>query len=141
MERLRCHTKGGKLGEGVPLQDYKFELSPPVGYHSQSPFPPLITDHTLEKVFVIAFRQILPKILPAVYIFSNTIIINLKKLIGKKFLNTKQCPAGLSPRIIPLNLYGKARGWGKIPANSQKFTNFPLQKNPFHLITLYKLHL
>ena len=66
---------------------------------------------------------------------------NLKKLIGNKSLNTKQCPAGLSPRTIPLNLYGKAWGWAKIPTNSQKFTNFSLQKNPFHLITQYKLDL
>ena len=130
------------LVEGVSLQNQKFELSPPVEYHSQSPFLPLITDHILEKkVFLIAFRQILPKILPAASIFSNTILTNLKKLIGNKSLNTKQYPAALSPRIIPLNLYGKAWGGGKIPANSQKFTNFLLLNNPFHLITLYKLHL
>ena len=35
------------------------------------------------------------------YIFSYTLIPNLKKLIGTNFLNTKQCPAGLSTIIIP----------------------------------------
>ena len=55
---------------------------------------------------------------------------SLKKLIGKKSLNAKQFPAGLSPKIIPLNLYGKLCGWAEYPVNSQKFTNFSIQKNP-----------
>ena len=46
-------------------------------------------------------------------------------LIGFKSLNTKQCPAGLPLRIIYLNLYGKHWRWGRIPANSQKYTNIP----------------
>ena len=50
---------------------------------------------------------------------------SLKKLIGKKSLNAKQFPAGLS-----LNLYGKPCGWAEYPVNSQKFTNFSIQKNP-----------
>ena len=62
---------------------------------------------TYWKKYLIAFRQILPKILPAVYIFNNTIMTNLKKFIWNKSLNTKQCPAGLSPRILSLNLYAK----------------------------------
>ena len=38
---------------------------------------------------------------------------NLKNLIGNKFLNTKQCPEGLSHRIPPPPLkYGKPSGWG-----------------------------
>ena len=96
--------------------------------------------HIGKKVFLIAFRQILPKILPAADSFSDTVITNLKNFIENKSLNTKQYPAGLSPRIIPLNPYGKPWGWGKIPANNQKFTNLPLQENPFRLITLHKLH-
>ena len=124
--------------------------------------PPLITDPILEKkVSVISFRQILLKILLAAYIFSNTIMINLKKLIRNISLNTKQCPAGLSPRIIPLNSYGKPWGWERMPGYSQKFTHSPQQKilhnkstsfaikivtpsssnNNFDLITLYKLYL
>ena len=99
------------------------KLSPPV--------PPLITDHILEKKGISnSFRQTLPNILPVAYIFSNTIMTNLKKLIGNKSLNTKQYPAGLSHRIIPLNRYGKPWEWGRIPANSQKFTHFPHQKSP-----------
>ena len=91
--------------------------------------PPLIKDHTLERRSLIAFRPI-PKILPAVYIFSNTIMTNLKELIGSKSLYTKQCPARLSPRIIPLNFCEKPWGWGRIPAGNQKCTHFPHQKNP-----------
>ena len=107
-----------------------FELSPSVGYHPQSPFSPLMTDHIFEKkVSLIALRQILPKILPVAYIYKNTIMTNLKKLIRNKHLTTKQCPAGLSPRIIPLNPYGKPWTQGRIPAKSQKFTNFPHQKS------------
>ena len=105
---------GSELGEGSPCKPKRLnfgllditptkKLSPPV--------LPLITKRILEKkVSLIACRQILAKILPAAYIFSNTIMTNLKKLIGNERLNTKQCPAGLSPRIIPLNLYGKP--WG-----------------------------
>ena len=54
-----------------------------------------------KKVSQIAFREILPKTFPAVYILSYKIMTNLKKLIETKLRNTKQCPAGLSPRIIP----------------------------------------
>ena len=39
--------------------------------------------------------------LPAMLIFSFTIMTYFKTFIGTKFLNRKQCPAGLSPKIIP----------------------------------------
>ena len=98
----------------------------------------MITVHILEKnVSVIAFIQILPKILPAAYIFSYTIMTNLKNLIGNKSLNTKQCPAGLCPRIIPLNLYWKPLRSGRIPANSQKFIHFLHKKNPPYWIYIF----
>ena len=45
--------------------------------------------------------QILPKMLPVMHIFSFAIMTYLKKLTGTKSLNREQCPAGLSPRIIP----------------------------------------
>ena len=148
-------------GEGPParLKVWTFPfcwILPPV------PLLSLIIDHILEKmVSPIFFRQTLPGFLRAAYIFSNTILTNLKKLISNKSFNTKQCPAGLSPRIIFLNLYRKPRGWGKIPDNIflhlifptrkmllNKITSFtiksviPSQSNSsFHLITLYKLHL
>ena len=66
------------------------------------PIPLQIIDHMLQKkVSLMVFRQILPKILFAVDIFSYTITTYLKKLDGTKPLNTKQCPLGLSPRFIP----------------------------------------
>ena len=117
----------------------------------------LNTDHILaKKVSLIVFRQFLPNILPVACIFSYTIMTYLKKLDGTKTLNTKQCPAGLSPRIIPhitsfllkwpllwccfvgttlcglsplrLNLYGKHWGWGEILHKNYKFTHFPHHK-------------
>ena len=57
--------------------------------------------HIGQNVSLIGFRQILPKYLPVMHIFSFTIITYLKKLLGVKFFFTKQRPAGLSPKIIP----------------------------------------
>ena len=54
-----------------------------------------------KKVSLIVFRQILPKYLLAVHIFSFIITTYLKNFIGIKSLSTKQCPAELSPWIIP----------------------------------------
>ena len=54
-----------------------------------------------KKVSLIVFRYISSKILPLVHIFSFTIMTYLKKLTGIKSLNTKQCLAGFSSRIIP----------------------------------------
>ena len=45
-------------------------------------------------------KKFLSKSLPETCIFSNTIMTYLKKLVGTKSLNTKQCPGGLSLRII-----------------------------------------
>ena len=57
------------------------------------PVPVLITDQILEeKVSLIVFKSISPKLLSATYIFSNIIMTNLKKLIGNKSLKSKQCP-------------------------------------------------
>ena len=68
---------------------------------SSSLVPLLIPDHILgKKVSLIDFRQILPEILPVMCIFSYTIMTYLKNLEGTKSLNTKQFPAGLSPRIM-----------------------------------------
>ena len=55
--------------------------------------------HIEKKVSLIAFRQILPKILSVACIFSYTNMTYLKKLDETKSLNTKQCVAGLSSRI------------------------------------------
>ena len=77
-----------------------FCISPP----PKNWFPLSVSDHKPyvgKKVFLIALRQILLKIFPAAYISSYTTMTNLRKVIGTEHLNTKQCPAGLSFRIIP----------------------------------------
>ena len=82
----------------------KKKLSPSIGHqpHSKIEFPCPTFDHIVERIVsLIAFRQILSKILHVASIFSYTIMTYLKKLAGIKSLNTKQCPSGLSPRIIP----------------------------------------
>ena len=85
---------------GVSMQVHKFEASPSIGCHPplpstktlSTPVPPLIADHILEKkVSLIIFRQILPKIFSVAHIFSNTIITNLKNLIGNKSLKGYLC--------------------------------------------------
>ena len=148
------------MGE-VSLQAQKFQLSPSVGYHRQqkteSPVPTVITDHILKKkIFLIAFR----KILPSTCIFIYKIITYLKNLF--KSLNIKCWPAGLSPNILPYYppIYGKPSRWGRIPPNGKKLLisltrNISLDKflssvikraipSPsninFHPITLSKLH-
>ena len=52
-------------------------------------------------ISLIALIQTLPNILPAACIFSYPIMTYLKMLHGDMSLNTQQCPAGLSSRIIP----------------------------------------
>ena len=65
--------------------------------------PPLIADPIFEKkVPLIAFMHTFyQKFFMQGDIFSCTMTPYLKKLVGTKSLNTKRCPAGLSPRIIP----------------------------------------
>ena len=45
------------------------------------------------------------KILPVVHIFSLTIMTYLKKLIGIKSLNLKQCPTRLFPPVVKLSSF------------------------------------
>ena len=142
------------------MQAQKFELSPSVGYHTnqdlESPRPsPDHIPHIRKKISLIAFRQILPNILPTACIFSYTIMTCLKKLSGTKSFNTKQCHAGLFPRIMPQVSFflpkissplmllccinqvwtlspspeGETMGWERILLNSQKFNHFCHQKN------------
>ena len=72
------------------------------------PFPSCLTPSPFwlqttcwKKVSLINFRQILPQILPVAHIFSFIITTYLKNIIGNKSLTTKQCPAELSPWIMP----------------------------------------
>ena len=68
MGRLGYHTKGGIMGAGgVYLQDQTSELSPSVGYHSHQKIEPPCPylnhrSHIGKKAYLMAFRQILPKI-------------------------------------------------------------------------------
>ena len=55
----------------------------------------------VKKVSLITFRQILAKIFPEACILNYTIMTYLKNFVGTKSLNTKRCPVGLSPRIMP----------------------------------------
>ena len=66
---------------------------------------------------------------------SNTMMTYLKKLIETKSLNVKQCPSGLSPRIIPhyprKHLW-ETLGMGKNPTQQPKIYSFPPpEKFPF----------
>ena len=91
--------------------------------------------------------------MPAACLFSYTIMIYLKRLHRTNSLNTKQCPVGLSTRIIPqvspflpkcpllwwcfvvpvrcglspfpLNLYWKPWRWGEIITQQPKIYYFP----------------
>lgn len=67
-----------------------------------------ILSHTIFKIITISRPStllrvllILPTILPAIGIFSFTVMTSLKNFIGLKFFKTKWYPTGLSIRIIP----------------------------------------
>ena len=66
---------------------------------------------------------------------QNTVMAYLKRFIGTKSLDTKQCPAGLSPRLLP---HCPPKPWGceRIRPNSQKFTHFLHQKKRTSLVIL-----
>ena len=106
---IRMSHEGRELGEGTWQQAQIFEHSTSTGYpdhprHTKKMYPPHSTDlitYWKNNLFLIALRSILSRILPAAGIISHTIVTYLKKFDGTKFFKTKQCPAGLSPRIIP----------------------------------------
>ena len=80
-----------------------------------------------KKIFLIAFRQILSKILSAVHIFSFIITTYLKKFTGSKSLSTKQCSAELSSWIIP----------HVFPFYQKYITSFHLASSQCHVWTAY----
>ena len=106
-----------------------------------------------KKVSLIAFRQVLTEILPAAFIqlhnyeLFEKVQLKLSLLIQNSFQQdyipesyaryllsypkyqktVAPTRCGLSP--LPLNLYAKCWGLEKILPNSQKFTDFPHQKN------------
>ena len=83
----------------------------PAPFHYVSPRPCLHRNPHV--VTLMSFKQILLKILPVMRILSFAIMIYLKRLIGMKLLNTKQCPEGLPPRIIAHPMH--FRSYKKIP--------------------------
>ena len=100
------HTPHG--GSGYTTKERTGEDSEPVHQKIDCyPFPSCLTPplpwlQTIywKKVSPVVFRQILPKILPMVHIFSFIITTYLKKFIGIKTLSTKQYPPELSPWSI-----------------------------------------
>ena len=97
------------------------KLSPPVPWSQTTYWKNIL-------VFLIAFRQILSKILPEECIYSNTIMTYLKKLVGTKSINTKKYPVELSPINIPY--YPRKHLWetlgiGKNPTQQPKIYSFP----------------
>ena len=84
--------------------------------------PPLIADHIFgKKLSLIDFQtQILPKILPATHTFSFTMMKYLKKFIGIKSVNRKQCPPPFYQKTAKLSgfinhswiSHTLQRGWG-----------------------------
>ena len=128
--KIRMSHKGREFG-GFPYKQKSLNfpfcwISPPLKI-----WLPLFPDHRLhidKKVSLIAFRKILLKFLPEACIFSNTIMTYLKKVVEIKSFNTRiiQCPAGLSPRIIPhyprKHLW-ETLGMGKSPTQQPKISS------------------
>ena len=76
-----------------------------MGRSVESPCPfPGHRPRIREKVFLIAFRLILPKILPRARIFTRTIMNYLENLIGTTSFKMKQYPAGYLPELHSLDL-------------------------------------
>ena len=150
MGRSGCPAKKKNFfGGGVSLQAKTFELFPTVEYHPHQKIEStclLITDHILEKKILIAFRQILSKILLEACIFSNTIMAYLKKKKKKNSLELNSLVQNsiqqdYLPKLYPivsLSIHGKPWRWGRIPPNNEKSTHLSHQKNP--LIEIYFLH-
>ena len=65
------------------------------------PFFPWLQTTYWKKVFLIAFRHILLKILPLMHIFSFIITTYLETCCGIESFSRKQCPVELSLWIIP----------------------------------------
>ena len=89
MGKSGCPTEQGNWGEGVSLQASKFKLSPSVGWKHH-----ILGNSTyLEKRYLWRYHAC------SMHSVTQSWLIS-KSSIKTKSLNTKQCPAGLSPRII-----------------------------------------
>ena len=158
MERSGCPTKRGNWGRGggSPCKpkslNFLLLLDKNITYWK-------IPDIG-KKVSLIAFRQVLTKILPATFIrwhnydLSGKAQLKLSPLIqnnvqqdyipdscARFLLSHQKCQTFVAPtrpaqvRLSPLllNLYGKPWGCEKILPNSQKCTHFPIRKIPLNI--------
>ena len=174
MGRLGYPNKGRNLGDCVCVCVWGGALCKPKSFlfcwispPPKSRVPPFVPwlHTTYCKNVSDSFRKILSKIFPLAYIFNHTIMANLKKLIGTKSFNTKQCPAGLSHRIVrhyPLELLWKTLGYEEVSQPTRNklvtfltrkivFNKFKcsaiknvitfLSHSNFHLMALFKHHL
>ena len=128
--------------EGISLQAQKFESFCPSPNHRL---------HIGKKVSLIAFKQFYPKILPAVYIFSNTIMtIFWKSSLEINPLIQNSVQQDYPPKPLWENPGDEGEDQQtaknllifltkKILLNIHQFSS-PSNSN-FHLITLYKIHL
>ena len=101
--------------------------------HSLQSFPCTSPEHRPHlgktKIFLIIFRQILPKILLAAHIFGNKIMNNLKKLIGNKSLNTK-VPSRTISQNYPPTASWETLGMGQNASQQPNIYLFlPLEKS------------
>ena len=129
-------------GSSCNPKSLNFPLLLDITFHQKvSPFfPPLITDHILEKkVFLKAFRQILPNILPGMRIFCYTISLLTKNI--PSFDVALLPPPGLDCPPFPEPMW-ETLGICIQFAFSHTKSVIPSPSNGiFHVITLYKLHL
>ena len=91
--------EGGGEGRGSPCKPKSLNFPLLLDSTPTKKLSPLSLDHRpyIGRLSLIAFL----KILFEVSIFCHAVTTYLKKLVGTKPLNIKQCPAGLSPRVIP----------------------------------------
>ena len=103
LEKSECPTNGENWGL-LPASQKVWTFSLSLVYpHQKFHFSIIWSDrrtHIGEKVSLLVFRPILPKMFPAACIYSCTITTFLKKLVGTIFLDKKHCPAELSPLTI-----------------------------------------
>ena len=139
MGRPGCPTKKRNWWES-PCKPKRFELSPSVEYHPHQNIEstcPLITDHILEKTILIAFRQILSKIL-----VRHAFSVSQSWLICKNWLEIKSSriiSQNYSP-LSPLTFMGNP-GDGGNPTKQPKMYSFtqPEKFSLWNLLLLSKV--
>ena len=79
--RLGCHTKGGNWGRASPGKTKNLNFPLLLNINLSSPSSLDHRPHIRKKCISNSFQANFNKTFPVVYIFSNTIMNNLKKLI------------------------------------------------------------